>query len=192
MITNCSNRGTLTGHTTTSNNIVGGLIGYASSNATVTVRNSYMHGSINTINDTEGSSYTGGIIGAYNSTSTFENCYAYMETLSGMYKGGIIGNSNGPTTLIRCYFYFSGCSASGWQGNTGGSHFLTGTSEIYECALNEDGTHYQYNSTTYSLCASLNNWVKASSGNYLGWKNGKVRSDSENAVIFTTQEDIAP
>ncbi len=116
-------------------NDVGGVVGYAYSNATIS--NVYNTGSVS------GSSYVGGVVG-YAQSATITNCYnTGSVSASGeyySYVGGVVGTASS-TTITNCYNTGTVSGEDGVGGVVGSAHSNTTISNAYNTGTvsGEDG-----------------------------------------------------
>ena len=158
-ITNCYNKGTVSGSSSAGDiNYVGGICGYNSGN----VENCYNTG---TVSGTSFINYVGGICG-YNS-GTITNCYNTGAVSGNNEAGGVCGHNNG--TVTNCY-------------NTGA---VSGTTTGGVCGYNYGGTIENcYNTGIVSGSSSTNNDIYA--GGVCGISYGTVTNCYNTGAVSST------
>jgi hypothetical protein len=114
---NCYNIGNITVENITSDNGIGGLIGYGNSTLNY-IFNSYNLGNVT------GYQKVGGIVG-YTGTKNIENCYNKGNVNSSQYAGGICGSEYTSSNYVNCY-NFGEINSSGEIKNSYGAGGIVG------------------------------------------------------------------
>ena len=108
--------------------MIGGIIGFAAYESTITISNCYNTATISSVND------AGGIVGdavGDGGKVTIQNCYNRGNVSAPQNKGGILGlkNQNGTLTITNS-FWLSGTGPSygiGWNGSTNNANNIGAT-----------------------------------------------------------------
>ena len=168
-IENCYNTGTVKG-TSLTGNYIGGITGYSE----LLVKNSFNTGAVEGLG-----SFTGGIVGCNNSSSTIENCYNTGAVVGVIQTGGVVGyNQN---IIINCYYY--GCNV-GFGGNEGSQAETTPFVKINDNPLGTSKTTTITEQTTADINTA---WSNALGANFaVAFANNYTSSDTSKATVSGT------